>query len=100
MSQAHIAELNQIVSAYLDLAENRAKRHITTTMEDWALFLDNFLELSSYPILLDTGKISAEQAKIKAYEEYNKYRVIQDRSYASDFDRELKLLEEKMDNKM
>ena len=100
LSQAHIAELNQIVSAYLDLAENRAKRHITTTMEDWALFLDNFLELSSYPILLDTGKISAEQAKIKAYEEYNKYRVIQDRSYASDFDRELKLLEEKMDNKM
>jgi hypothetical protein len=87
LSEAHIAELNQIVSAYLDLAENRAKRHITTTMEDWAMFLNNFLELSSYPVLLDTGKITAEQAKIKAYEEYNKFRVIQDKSYESDFDK-------------
>ncbi|MDR1584937.1 MAG: virulence RhuM family protein, partial [Prevotellaceae bacterium] len=91
------AELNQIVSAYLDLAENRAKRHITTTMENWALFLDSFLELSSYPVLLDAGKITAEQAKIKAYEEYNKFRVIQDRNYESDFDRELKCLEEKIE---
>jgi hypothetical protein len=67
-------------------------------MEDWAMFLDSFLELSSYPILLDTGKITAEQAKIKAYEEYNKFRVIQDKSYESDFDRELKMLEEKIDD--
>jgi hypothetical protein len=87
LSEAHISELNQIVSAYLDLAENRAKRHITTTMEDWAMFLDSFLELSSYPVLLDTGKITAEQAKIKAYEEYKKFRVIQDKSYESDFDK-------------
>lgn len=93
LSEAHIKELNQIVSAYLDLAENRARRKITTTMEDWAVFLDGFLELSSYPILLDKGRISAEQAKIKAYEEYNKYRVIQDRNYLSDFDRERKRIE-------
>ncbi|MDR1518402.1 MAG: virulence RhuM family protein [Dysgonamonadaceae bacterium] len=95
LSEEHIKELNQIVSAYLDLAENRAKRHITTTMEDWAMFLDSFLELSSYPILLDAGKITAEQAKIKAYEEYNKFRVIQDKRYESDFDKELRLLMEK-----
>lgn len=89
LSEAHIKELNQIVSAYLDLAENRAKRGITTTMEDWAKFLDGFLELSSYPILLDKGKITAEQAKIKAFAEYNKYRVFQDKMYLSDFDKEL-----------
>lgn len=95
LSETHIKELNQIVSAYLDLAENRAKRKITTTMEDWAKFLDSFLELSSYQILLDKGKISAERAKIKAFEEYNKFRIIQDRDYLSDFDRERKQLEEK-----
>lgn len=89
LSEEHIKELNQIVSAYLDLAENRAKRKITTTMEEWAKFLDGFLELSSYPILLDKGKITAEQAKIKAYAEYDKYRVIQDKIYLSDFDKEL-----------
>ncbi|MDR1881881.1 MAG: virulence RhuM family protein [Prevotella sp.] len=94
LSEAHIKELNQIVSAYLDLAENRAKRKITTTMEDWAMFLDSFLDLSSYPILLDGGKITAEEAKIKAFEEYNKFRVIQDRNYASDFDKEVRRIEE------
>jgi len=95
LSETHIKELNQIVSAYLDLAENRAKRRITTTMEDWAKFLDSFLELSSYPILLDKGKINAEQAKIKAYEEYHKFRVVQDRNYLSDFDKERKRIEGK-----
>lgn len=93
LSEAHLKELNQIVSAYLDLAENRARRRITTTMEDWAKFLDSFLDLSSYPILLDKGKISAEQAKIKAYEEYNKFRVIQDNTYLSDFDKEVRRVE-------
>jgi len=96
LSETHIKELNQIVSAYLDLAENRAKRKITTTMEDWAKFLDSFLDLSSYPILLDKGKISAEQAKIKAFEEYNKFRVTQDRDYLSDFDKERKQIEKKV----
>jgi len=96
LSEEHLKELNQIVSAYLDLAENRAKRRLTTTMQDWAMFLDSFLELSSYPILLDSGKISAQEAKIKAFEEYNKFSVIQDRNYISDFDQmieELNLLE-------
>lgn len=89
LSEAHMKELNQIVSAYLDLAENRARRRIETTMENWAVFLDSFLELSSYPILLDKGKITAEQAKIKAYAEYDKYRIVQDRVYLSDFDKEM-----------
>ncbi len=98
LSETRIKELNQIVSAYLDLAENRAKRRITTTMDNWAKFLDHFLVLSSYPILLDKEKINSEQAKIKAYEEYNKFRVIQDRDYLSDFDKERKRIEGKDKN--
>ena len=77
------------VSAYIDLAANRAKRHIPTTMEQWAKFLDGFLELSSYPILMDKGKVSALEARLKAYEEYDKFRVIQDREFLSDFDKEV-----------
>lgn len=90
-------ELNGIVSAYLDLAANRARRHIPTTMEQWAEFLDGFLSLSSYPILLDKGKISALEARIKAYEEYDKFRVIQDREFLSDFDKEVLRLKKEMD---
>lgn len=96
LSETHLKELNRIVAAYLDLAENRARRHIPTTMQQWAQFLDNFLELSEYPVLQDKGRISKEQAKIKAYEEYEKFRVIQDREYLSDFDKAvLKLKQEK-----
>lgn len=90
-------ELNGIVSAYLDLAANRARRHIPTTMEQWAEFLDGFLSLSSYQILLDKGKISALEARIKAYEEYDKFRVIQDREFLSDFDKEVLRLKNEMD---
>jgi len=90
LSQAHIEELNRIVSAYLDLAENRARREIITTMKDWVKFLDDFLKLSDYPILKDKGKVSALEAKIKADQEYEKYRVIQDKNYISDFDKEVK----------
>ncbi len=92
LNQKHIEELNRIVSAYLDLAENRAKRQIPTTMEEWINFLHQFLELSSYPILKDKGKVSALEAKLKAEQEYNKYRKIQDRNYQSDFDKEIKRL--------
>ncbi|MDC7234892.1 MAG: virulence RhuM family protein [Spirochaetales bacterium] len=92
----HLKELERIVSAYLDLAENRAKRSIVMNMKDWVVFLDRFLELSDYPILLDQGKISALKAKLKAEAEYDKYRVIQDRDYISDFDKEVnKLLKDK-----
>lgn len=95
LNQQHIKELNRIVSAYLDLAENRAERLIPTTMEDWISFLNRFLELSNYPILKDNGKISALETKIKAEQEFDKYRVIQDKNYISDFDKEIKRIKGK-----
>ncbi|MDP2709009.1 MAG: virulence RhuM family protein [bacterium] len=87
LSEAHIRELNGIVSAYLDLAENRASRQILMKMTDWAKFLNRFLELSDYTILENKGKISQVQAEIKAAKEYKKFRVIQDRVFESDFDK-------------
>ena len=87
LNENHIQELNRIVSAYLDLAENNAKRQQILKMDDWSTFLNNFLQLSNYPILLDKGKISQLEAKIKAESEYEKFRIIQDRDYISDFDR-------------
>jgi hypothetical protein len=83
------------VSAYLDLAENNAQRGIITTMEDWVKFLNSFLQLSSYPILNDKGKVSMLEAKIKVAMEFDKYRVIQDQQYESDFDKEIKKLKGK-----
>ncbi|MFA6196295.1 MAG: virulence RhuM family protein [Sulfurimonas sp.] len=91
----HIEQLNRIVSAYLDLAENRALQGIVMNMKDWLVFLDKFLALSDYPILLDNGKISALEAKLKAETEYEKYRVVQDKEYLSDFDKQLLELREK-----
>lgn len=87
LSHEHISELNRIVSAYLDLAENNAQRGIAFNMKQWANFLDRFLELSNYPILIDKGKITMLEAKLKAESEYDKFRVIQDRDYESDFDK-------------
>jgi hypothetical protein len=95
MSEAHIRELNRIVTAYLDLAENRAERQIIMKMEDWAQFLNSFLELSNYPILKDKGKLSALEAKLKAEKEYETYRKRQDQEYISDFDREIKRIQGK-----
>jgi hypothetical protein len=71
------------------LAENYAKRQIIMQMEDWSIFFNNFLQLSNYPILNDSGKISHLEAKIKAEMEFDKYRIIQDREYLSDFDKEI-----------
>ena len=95
LNERHIKELNRIVSAYLDLAENRAERGLVTRMADWALFLDDFLTLSKYPILADAGKISALKAKLKAEGEYAVYRQRQDIEFVSDFDREIKRIEGK-----
>ena len=94
LNEAHIKELNRVVSAYLDLAENRAERGITTSMRDWSDFLNQFLELSQYPILQDSGKISAMEAKLKAEQEYEVFRKIQDQHYLSDFDKEVKRIKE------
>ncbi len=99
LNKAHIDELNQIVSAYLDLAENRAKRQIITNMTEWAEFINGVLELSKYPILQDKGKISALKAKLKAEQEYEKYRVLQDKNFISDFDKEIKRITGKKNNK-
>ena len=96
LSESHITELNRIVSAYLDLAENRAERGIVMNMEDWTKFLNQFLELSNYPILEHKGTVSALEAKIKAEAEYEKYKVIQDQLFESDFDKEIKKLLNKL----
>ena len=99
LEKEHLRALERIVSAYLDLAEDRAQRNIVMNMKDWAVYLDKFLEFSDYPILLDKGKISALEAKIKAETEYDKYRVVQDGEYISDFDKFAKrLLEESEDD--
>lgn len=98
LSETHIKELNRIVSAYLDLAENRAERQILMKMEDWARFLNNFLELSDYPILTKKGKVSALKAKLKAEQEFDSFRKIQDREFVSDFDREVKRIIGKSDD--
>jgi len=95
LNEAHITELNRMVSAYLDLAENRAERGIVTRMVEWVDFLHRFLELSDYPILKEKGKVSALEAKLKAEGEYEVYRQRQDLEYVSDFDREIKRLEGK-----
>jgi hypothetical protein len=99
LSEEHIKELEQIVSAYLDLAENRAQRRIVMMMRDWLEFLERFLELSNYPILNDKGKISAEAAKLKAEQEYETFSVEQDRQYISDFDKIVKKIETKKSKK-
>ena len=92
LSEAHIAELNRIVSAYLDLAENRAKRGILMKMTEWITFLHSFLELSNYPILTDNGKVTAMEARLKAEAEFEEFRTRQDLEYRSDFDEEVKRL--------
>ena len=90
--------MERIVSAYLDLAEDRAERHIPMTMEDWSKRLDLFLMADDRKVLQDAGKITAEIAKEKAETKFEKYRVIQDRLYMSDFDRYLLELEDNMKN--
>lgn len=95
LNHEHVDQLNRIVSAYLDLAENRARQGIVMNMKDWIVFLDKFLALSDYPILLDNGRVSALEAKLKSETEYEKYRVIQDKYYVSDFDKLLLDLEKK-----
>lgn len=97
LNEAHIKELNRIVSAYLDLAENRATRGIVTNMQEWIQFLNQFLELSQYPILQDRGKVSALEAKLKAEQEYEVFRKIQDENYISDFDKEIKRIQGKQE---
>ena len=96
LNAEHINLLNRIVTSYLDIAENRATNRTVMNMKDWETFLVQFLELTDYPILTNKGKVSMLEAKLKAENEYNEYRVIQDNNYISDFDIEIKKLEEKI----
>lgn len=82
-----LESMGRIVNAFLDLAEDRAKRRIPMTMEDWAIRIDKFLDSDDRPILADAGTVSAEQAKLYAETEFEKYRLIQDKLFQSDFDR-------------
>lgn len=90
LNKTHIDELNQIVSGYLDLAELRAKRQIITNMDEWVILLNDFLKLAQFPILKHKGKVTALEAKLKAEQEFEEYRVKQDNNFISDFDREIK----------
>jgi hypothetical protein len=98
LESKHLEQLQRIVTAYLDLAENRASRGIVMNMKDWVVFLDKFLELSDYPILLHKGKVSALEAKLKAEGEYDIFRIEQDKSYVSDFDKVIKRLPSSKEN--
>lgn len=92
-----LESLGRIVNAFLDLAEDRAKRHIPMSMEDWAKYIDRFLTMDDRELLQDNGKVSAEQAKEFAESEFEKYRIVQDRLFVSDFDKEIEGLLEKKD---
>ena len=94
LNASELEDLGRIVNAYLDLAERRAKRQIPMTMADWAKHLDRILIADDMEILKDAGKISAEIAKERAESEFEKYRVIQDRLFKSDFDKQLELFNE------
>ena len=92
LSEFELGQMQRIVSAYLDMAEMQAMRKIPMTMEDWEKRLSGFLQLWDREILQDVGKVTAELAKAHAESEFEKYRVIQDRLFVSDFDRMLKQL--------
>ena len=87
LSEDELSQLNTITTSFLDLAESRARRHIITTMDDWKQRLQQFLATMDYDPKSSAGKVSQEEAREKAYSEYEKFKVIQDRSYISDFDR-------------
>ena len=95
LSEKELQQLNRMVTAYLDFAENMTLRHIPLTMQDWEKRLNSFIEMFDYGILQDAGKVSAEIAKLHAETEFEKYRIIQDRLFLSDFDRYMLELEEK-----
>lgn len=93
LTEDEMSFLERIVSLYLDYAEFQAQRHIPMSMEDWAKRLDGFLEFNGTEILIGAGKISAEQAKLHAETEFEKYRIVQDRLFMSDYDKYLLELE-------
>lgn len=99
LNKEEISHLNRIVSMYIDYAELQAIRHIPMKMADWVEKLNAFLKFSEYDILNNAGKVSHEVAVALAAQEYEKFRVIQDANYISDFDRELEKLEKQLEKK-
>ena len=87
LTEDELKSLSRVVNAYLDFAEDMAERKIPMTMEDWATHLDEILSMSRYELLTHSGKISAKLAEEHALTEFQKYRIVQDRLYQSDFDR-------------
>lgn len=97
LTEKELGQLNRMVSAYLDFAENMANRHIPLTMADWEKRLNKFIEMFEYGLLQDAGKVTAEIAKLHAETEFEKYRIVQDRLYKSDFDLFLEEFENKLE---
>ena len=95
LSDKEVSQLERLSSAFLDFAELRAEQQLITTMNDWKNKLSNFLAISDYEVLKHSGTISNEEAQTKAFCEYEKFKLIQDREYLSDFDKELKRLKDK-----
>lgn len=92
LDEKHLKAINRLVSAYLDLAEDRAEQEIPMTMQEWSKILDGFLTVTGRPVLEGPGSISALEAKLKAEREYEVFRLKQDADYISDFDKEIKRL--------
>ena len=87
LTEHELRRLDRVVSMYLDYAEEQAERHIPMSMEDWAKKLDAFLQFNEYELLNNVGRVSAQVAKVFAESEFEKYRIIQDRLFQSDFDK-------------
>ena len=94
LSEKEILKLNRLSTAFLDFAETQAENHIVMNMADWQQQLEKFLSVYNFDILQNAGTVSAEDAKQKAFAEYDKFKLVQDRDYLSDFDKEIKKLSE------
>lgn len=97
LAEKEIKNLNNLVNLFLDIAENNAERNLSMSMNDWKNEIETSLKLFHYEVLDSKGKISAEKAKLKAENEYEKYKVIQDKKFVSDFDK-LLVETEKIEN--
>lgn len=95
LTEKEFAQLSRLVNAYLDIAEDMAQRNIPMTMQDWETRLNRFIEATDRDVLQDAGKVTAEIAKAHAETEFEKYRIVQDRLYQSDFDKAINALENK-----
>lgn len=95
LNEDEMTQLSRLVNAYLEIAEDMAKRHIPMTMQDWETRLNRFIDATDREVLQDAGKVTAEIAKAHAESEFEKYRIVQDRLFESDFDRLLKQSEQR-----